>query len=148
MFVSEKFCAVKKEQLTTESKPLLTMYLANPRGFCAGVDRAVKIVEAALEVYGAPVYVRHEIVHNAWVVDSQLTKCTNNLWMPLMPYENNVTPLLIMMPRFHMNLGDQRTCRINTYDVSFFYFPKDVTRSAMSRYNNRPVICYSNNSFR
>ena len=70
MFVSEKFCAVKKEQLTTESKPLLTMYLANPRGFCAGVDRAVKIVEAALEVYGAPVYVRHEIVHNAWVVDS------------------------------------------------------------------------------
>ncbi len=45
-------------------KPPLTLYLAAPRGFCAGVDRAIKIVEMALEKWGAPVYVRHEIVHN------------------------------------------------------------------------------------
>ena len=48
----------------------LTLILAEPRGFCAGVDRAVQIVELALEKYGAPVYVRHEIVHNRYVVDS------------------------------------------------------------------------------
>jgi 4-hydroxy-3-methylbut-2-enyl diphosphate reductase len=48
----------------------LTLYLAAPRGFCAGVDRAIKIVELALEKWGAPVYVRHEIVHNKFVVDS------------------------------------------------------------------------------
>ena len=47
-----------------------TLLLAAPRGFCAGVDRAVLIVEKALEAYGAPVYVRHEIVHNTHVVDS------------------------------------------------------------------------------
>lgn len=46
-----------------------TVKLANPRGFCAGVDRAIDIVERALEVYGAPVYVRHEVVHNRYVVD-------------------------------------------------------------------------------
>jgi len=51
------------------SKPLLTLYLAAPRGFCAGVDRAIKIVEMALGKWGAPVYVRHEIVHNKFVVD-------------------------------------------------------------------------------
>lgn len=51
------------------SKPPLTLYLAAPRGFCAGVDRAIKIVEMALEKWGAPVYVRHEIVHNKYVVD-------------------------------------------------------------------------------
>lgn len=51
------------------AKPPLTLYLAAPRGFCAGVDRAIKIVEMALEKWGAPVYVRHEIVHNKYVVD-------------------------------------------------------------------------------
>lgn len=51
-------------------KPALTLYLAAPRGFCAGVDRAVKIVEMSLEKWGAPVYVRHEIVHNKYVVDT------------------------------------------------------------------------------
>ncbi len=51
------------------SKPPLSLYLAAPRGFCAGVDRAIKIVEMALEKWGAPVYVRHEIVHNKYVVD-------------------------------------------------------------------------------
>ena len=52
------------------SKPQLKLYLAAPRGFCAGVDRAIKIVELALQKWGAPVYVRHEIVHNKFVVDS------------------------------------------------------------------------------
>lgn len=51
------------------TKSPLTLYLAAPRGFCAGVDRAIKIVELALEKWGAPVYVRHEIVHNKFVVD-------------------------------------------------------------------------------
>ena len=51
------------------SQPSLTILLAAPRGFCAGVDRAIQIVEKALEKYGAPVYVRHEIVHNKFVVE-------------------------------------------------------------------------------
>jgi len=51
------------------SRPPLTVLLASPRGFCAGVDRAIQIVERAIEKYGAPVYVRHEIVHNRHVVD-------------------------------------------------------------------------------
>lgn len=51
------------------TKPSLTLYLAAPRGFCAGVVRAIKIVEQAIEKWGAPVYVRHEIVHNKFVVD-------------------------------------------------------------------------------
>ena len=50
--------------------PPLMLYLAAPRGFCAGVDRAIKIVEMALQKWGAPVYVRHEIVHNKFVVDA------------------------------------------------------------------------------
>jgi 4-hydroxy-3-methylbut-2-enyl diphosphate reductase len=56
------------------SKPPLTLYLAAPRGFCAGVDRAIKIVEMALRKWGAPVYVRHEIVHNKFVVDDLKAK--------------------------------------------------------------------------
>ena len=51
------------------AKPPLTILLAAPRGFCAGVDRAIQIVELALKKFGAPVYVRHEIVHNRYVVD-------------------------------------------------------------------------------
>jgi 4-hydroxy-3-methylbut-2-enyl diphosphate reductase len=54
----------------TDSRPPLTLLLAAPRGFCAGVDRAVKIVETAIARHGAPVYVRHEIVHNRHVVDA------------------------------------------------------------------------------
>ena len=54
------------------TKPPLTLYLAAPRGFCAGVDRAIKIVEMALEKWGAPVFVRHEIVHIRYVVDGLL----------------------------------------------------------------------------
>ena len=56
------------------TKPALTLYLAAPRGFCAGVDRAIKIVEMALEKWGRPVYVRHEIVHNKHVVESLKAK--------------------------------------------------------------------------
>jgi 4-hydroxy-3-methylbut-2-enyl diphosphate reductase len=56
------------------TKPPLTLYLAAPRGFCAGVDRAIKIVEMALEKWGAPVFVRHEIVHNKFVVDGLRAK--------------------------------------------------------------------------
>ncbi|WP_421865135.1 4-hydroxy-3-methylbut-2-enyl diphosphate reductase [Parvibaculum sp.] len=53
----------------TQAKPPLTLLLASPRGFCAGVDRAIQIVELAIEKYGPPVYVRHEIVHNRYVVE-------------------------------------------------------------------------------
>ncbi|MHB8744022.1 MAG: 4-hydroxy-3-methylbut-2-enyl diphosphate reductase [Sulfuricaulis sp.] len=52
----------------------MQVYLANPRGFCAGVDRAIEIVERALEIFGAPIYVRHEVVHNRFVVDDLRTK--------------------------------------------------------------------------
>lgn len=55
-------------------KQKLTLFLAAPRGFCAGVDRAIKIVELAIEKWGAPVYVRHEIVHNKYVVDGLRAK--------------------------------------------------------------------------
>ena len=48
----------------------ISLVLASPRGFCAGVDRAIQIVERAVEKFGAPVYVRHEIVHNRYVVDA------------------------------------------------------------------------------
>ena len=54
--------------------PDFKVVLAEPRGFCAGVDRAIEIVERALEIYGAPIYVRHEIVHNRHVVESLRTK--------------------------------------------------------------------------
>ena len=47
----------------------MDVLLANPRGFCAGVDRAIDIVDRALEVFGSPIYVRHEVVHNRFVVD-------------------------------------------------------------------------------
>ena len=56
------------------SKPPLDILLCSPRGFCAGVDRAIQIVELALAKYGPPVYVRHEIVHNRYVVDSLKAK--------------------------------------------------------------------------
>ncbi len=59
---------------TDESPAELVLYLAAPRGFCAGVDRAIKIVELALEKWGAPVFVRHEIVHNKYVVDGLRAK--------------------------------------------------------------------------
>jgi 4-hydroxy-3-methylbut-2-en-1-yl diphosphate reductase len=59
---------------TAKAKPDLTILMAAPRGFCAGVDRAIQIVELAIAKYGAPVYVRHEIVHNKYVVDSLRAK--------------------------------------------------------------------------
>ncbi|ASP18866.1 4-hydroxy-3-methylbut-2-enyl diphosphate reductase [Antarctobacter heliothermus] len=60
--------------MSSQSLPPLTLLLAAPRGFCAGVDRAIKIVEMALDKWGAPVYVRHEIVHNKYVVDDLRAK--------------------------------------------------------------------------
>ncbi len=60
--------------MTTPEKPVLELLIAAPRGFCAGVDRAIQIVERAIELHGAPVYVRHEIVHNKFVVDSLKAK--------------------------------------------------------------------------
>ena len=54
--------------VTSRSKKSINLVLASPRGFCAGVDRAITIVEKALEMYGSPIYVQHEIVHNAHVV--------------------------------------------------------------------------------
>ena len=55
--------------MPTAQRPQLKLLLASPRGFCAGVERAIRIVELSLAKYGAPVYVRHEIVHNRFVVD-------------------------------------------------------------------------------
>lgn len=59
---------------TADAPPPLHLLIAAPRGFCAGVDRAIEIVERAIDRYGAPVYVRHEIVHNRFVVDSLKAK--------------------------------------------------------------------------
>ena len=62
------------QHLHVMTKPPLTILLAAPRGFCAGVVRAIDIVERALALYGKPVYVRHEIVHNTFVVDDLKAK--------------------------------------------------------------------------
>jgi 4-hydroxy-3-methylbut-2-enyl diphosphate reductase len=68
---AETGCHPGKDQKRTDmDKQTLTIHLANPRGFCAGVERAIEIVEQAIEKYGAPVYVRHEIVHNRYVVEA------------------------------------------------------------------------------
>src|SRR5882672_4701218 len=66
---SERVAVSSVPPMTVIKKPL-TILLASPRGFCAGVDRAIQIVERAIERYGRPVYVRHEIVHNRFVVES------------------------------------------------------------------------------
>ena len=60
--------------MAAPEKPVLELLIAAPRGFCAGVDRAIRIVELAIEKHGAPVYVRHEIVHNKFVVDTLRAK--------------------------------------------------------------------------
>jgi len=63
--------SVMQTKITTKLMPIT---LANPRGFCAGVERAIAIVERALEQFGAPIYVRHEVVHNKFVVDGLKTR--------------------------------------------------------------------------
>ncbi|MCM8729431.1 4-hydroxy-3-methylbut-2-enyl diphosphate reductase [Hephaestia sp. GCM10023244] len=60
--------------MSDATKPVLELMIAAPRGFCAGVDRAIRIVELAIQKHGAPVYVRHEIVHNKFVVDQLKAK--------------------------------------------------------------------------
>jgi len=65
---------IRPEIVAMQAKPPLKIVLCSPRGFCAGVVRAIDTVERALAIYGAPVYVRHEIVHNRYVVDSLRTK--------------------------------------------------------------------------
>ena len=59
----------KKSIYTKKTDKVINIKLANPRGFCAGVDRAIEIVDRALDIFGAPIYVRHEVVHNKFVVD-------------------------------------------------------------------------------
>ena len=65
-------------------KNKIKIYLASPRGFCAGVDRAIEIVKKSLKKFGSPVYVRHEIVHNKYVVESLKKKrryfCWRIMW--------------------------------------------------------------------
>ncbi|MCH9842614.1 MAG: 4-hydroxy-3-methylbut-2-enyl diphosphate reductase, partial [Betaproteobacteria bacterium] len=56
------------------NNPVINIALANPRGFCAGVERAIIIVEQALKKFGAPIYVRHEVVHNRFVIDDLKSK--------------------------------------------------------------------------
>src|SRR5215475_9399866 len=64
----------EKTPNSPDAKPVLDVMLCSPRGFCAGVVRAIDTVERALTLYGAPVYVRHEIVHNRYVVESLRAK--------------------------------------------------------------------------
>ena len=61
-------------RLLSEGSIIVELLLANPRGFCAGVDRAIEIVERAIKLFGAPIYVRHEVVHNRFVVDDLKNK--------------------------------------------------------------------------
>ena len=60
--------------MNTKNLSNIDLHLANPRGFCAGVDRAIEIVERAISKYGAPIYVKHEVVHNKYVVDDLKSK--------------------------------------------------------------------------
>ena len=71
---SDKNTVSSPQAPATGTRPKLRLLLAAPRGFCAGVDRAIQIVELALAKYGSPVYVRHEIVHNRYVVDTLKAK--------------------------------------------------------------------------
>ena len=89
----------------------LKIYLASPRGFCAGVDRAIEIVKKSIEKFGAPVYVRHEIVHNKHVVES-LKKIGANV-------SNNVYNIsdLYSLRR------DRDKVRVN-FDISYFFIRK------------------------
>ena len=96
------------------AKTDLTLYLANPRGFCAGVVRAIDVVEMALEKWGAPVYVRHEIVHNRHVVDGLREKA-------------GLLPQYALHPSIHEDDADRvagalvRKSGGTTADIDFLY---------------------------
>src|SRR4051812_35202729 len=81
-----------------QAKPPLKIVLCSPRGFCAGVVRAIDTVERALTIYGAPVYVRHEIVQNRYVADSLKTKGAFFV-EKLAKTPNNPTPLVVFSPQ-------------------------------------------------
>ena len=72
--MNASFPATEPTENSSATPDALKLLIAAPRGFCAGVDRAIEIVERAIRKYGAPVYVRHEIVHNRYVVDSLQAK--------------------------------------------------------------------------
>ena len=105
-----------------EKRPL-TVRLATPRGFCAGVDRAIQIVERAIGKYGAPVYVRHEIVHNRHVVDrlkamgavfvKELDECPDDRPVVFSAHgvadQDDVAAGGVVAFRLDMDLGHQRT---------------------------------------
>ena len=74
MNVNDRSAPVEYQLAEHHAAEPIEIVLAQPRGFCAGVDRAIEIVERALSVHGAPIYVRHEIVHNKYVVDDLRTK--------------------------------------------------------------------------
>ena len=83
--------------------PRLKVLLAAPRGFCAGVDRAIQIVELALAKYGAPVYVRHEIVHNRYVVDN--LKAKGAVFVEeLNEIPDTDQPVIFSAPEFHSTM--------------------------------------------
>ena len=74
----------KLEKQVTKNNNPIDVFLAQPRGFCAGVDRAISIVEEALRIHGAPIYVRHEIVHNKRVIN-MLEHKGELMWLPKIP---------------------------------------------------------------
>ena len=81
----------------------LKILLASPRGFCAGVDRAIEIVKKALEKFGSPVYVRHEIVHNKYVVDN-LKKIGAIFVEELDEIEDKTRPVIFSAPVSYTHL--------------------------------------------
>ena len=77
----------------------MKIMLANPRGFCAGVDRAIEIVERAVELFGAPIHVRHEVVHNKHVVDRLRGMGAVFVGFGAKPKVRSLTPATVLMSK-------------------------------------------------